>query len=346
MTRLHRRAALALIASAPFAAPSARAQIKAAAMQVSQPLVTPIEITSRPITTFSKTSNEKRFGRLEFRGGLVLSSTEKDFGGLSGIAIEPDGKRFLAIADQGHWLSGELAYNGHAPTGIVRARMGPILATNGRELVRKRDADSEAVALLEGNLTRGTVLIAFERYHRIGRFPIVDGILQRPAGYLKMPQERMSGNKGLEAMTVMTGGPYKGMVVAMSERLIDRGGNHTGWIWIGGEPKRFNLTDVDGFDLTDLASLPDGSLLILERRFRWTEGVKLQLRLLKPTEFEPGKIAHGEILLSTDMTAEIDNVEGLSVHRDGRGDTILTMISDDNFNSFLQRTQLLQFKLS
>ena len=38
-----------------------------------------------------------------------------------------------------------------------------------------------------------------------------------------------------------------------------------------------------------------------------------------------------------DMGYQIDNMEGLSVHRTAAGDIMLTLISDDNF-SFLQRT--------
>ena len=45
------------------------------------------------------------------------------------------------------------------------------------------------------------------------------------------------------------------------------------------------------------------------------------------------------------MPAEIDNMEALGVHRDGAGRTILTVMSDDNFNP-LQRTLLLQFALT
>jgi hypothetical protein len=49
-------------------------------------------------------------------------------------------------------------------------------------------------------------------------------------------------------------------------------------------------------------------------------------------------------LLEADHRYEIDNMEGLSVHRGAGGETILTMISDDNF-SIIQRTLLLQFAL-
>ena len=69
-------------------------------------------------------------------------------------------------------------------------------------------------------------------------------------------------------------GPYKGSLVAFAESLHDDAGDHTGWIWIKGKPSEFHLTNVDDFDVTDAAALPDGGLLVLERRFRWSEGVK------------------------------------------------------------------------
>ncbi len=53
----------------------------------------------------------------------------------------------------------------------------------------------------------------------------------------------------------------------------------------------------------------------------------------------------GEILLEADMGFEIDNMEGLAVHRDASGQLVVTMISDNNYNNFLQRTMLLQFAL-
>ena len=41
---------------------------------------------------------------------------------------------------------------------------------------------------------------------------------------------------------------------------------------------------------------------------------------------------------------QIDNMEGMALHRDGR-ETVVTMISDDNFSAF-QRTLLLEFALA
>lgn len=307
-----------------------------------------IEVTARRITTFQRGFlGGHRFGPLEFRGGLVLSASVKAFGGWSGIVMETDGKHFLAVSDEGAWMTAELGYDGTAPAGIRKARLGPIRGLKGRPLDRKRDLDAESVTLLEGNLTRGTALIGFERNHRIGRFPVVDGVVQMPTGYLKLPPEarRMRTNKSFEAVTVMQGGRYKGAPIAFSERFPDPTLKHHGWIWIGDDPRPLFVTDIDDFELTDAVSLTDGSLILLERRFRWTEGVKMRLRRFAAGEVRPGATLQGEVLLAADMSYEIDNMEGLAAHRNAAGETILTLISDDNFNHFLQRTILLQFAL-
>jgi hypothetical protein len=59
----------------------------------------------------------------------------------------------------------------------------------------------------------------------------------------------------------------------------------------------------------------------------------------------PGAVLEGTDILSADMGYQIDNLEGLSVHRARSGELVLTMVSDDNF-SRLQRTILLQFTLN
>jgi hypothetical protein len=55
-------------------------------------------------------------------------------------------------------------------------------------------------------------------------------------------------------------------------------------------------------------------------------------------------VVDGPSIFDADLGHEIDNMEGLDVHRDSDGEIVLTMISDDNF-SLLQRTMLLQFTL-
>ena len=60
---------------------------------------------------------------------------------------------------------------------------------------------------------------------------------------------------------------------------------------------------------------------------------------------KPGALVDGPVLFEVDLGYEIDNMEGLSVHRSADGETVLTLVSDDNFSP-LQRTLLLQFTLA
>jgi hypothetical protein len=318
---------------------------------VPQPVAPPqaIEIIAKPIAAFERLNPGRRtHGRLEFRGGLILNSPSKDFGGWSGLVLSEDGRRLLSLSDRGSWLTAELQYDAGHPSRLVNAVLGEIAGVGGLSL-KGRDKDSEAVTLVEGTLSRGTVLIGFERNHRIGRYPISERGIGAPLGFLKMPLEsrRMSSNKGFEAVCFMRTGPLRGAVIAFSEELYDAARNHTGWIWpnMGGEGQRVGLTNIGDFAVTDLAALPDGSLIVLERKFRWLEGVKMRLRLIRAGQIKPGVLMDGEVLLEADMASEIDNMEGLALSRDARGQTVLTLISDNNFNGFLQRTILLQFAL-
>jgi hypothetical protein len=306
-----------------------------------------IEVNARRIERLEKVPGAAPSGRLQFRGGLVLSSPAKAFGGFSGIAVEQDGRRMFAVSDAGAWLTATIVYDGDAPVALRGPRMGPILGLKGRKLEKRRDVDAEAIVIVEGSLSRGVVLIGFERNHRIGRFPIAGGALQAPIGYLELPAEarRMRSNKGIEALAMLRGGPNRGAVVAFSERYPGDSTSHTGWIWLRGGPARLSVAASDDYELTGAASLDDGSLILLERRFRWTEGVHMRLRLFRPEEVRPGRVMQGEVLIERGLTSEIDNMEGLAVHKGQRGETVLTLISDDNFNSLLQRTLLLQFTL-
>ena len=309
----------------------------------------PVTVSAAALSGFQRLSgSETRFGKLEFRGGLVLTAPGvENFGGWSGLVVDADGKGFLTVSDAGAWMTGRIEYAGDKPTGISDARLGPIRAQGDKTLKKRKDRDAEAVALIDGTAENGQVYISFEQNTRIARYQVSREGLSAPIDFLAMPKSArgMRRNNGLEAMTVMRGGPHKGDVVAMSERLLNIDHNHTGWIWSGGEPGKFHLTNIGDYDITDIASLDDGTLFVLERRFRWLEGVKMRIRRINAGELKQGATIEGETLIEATMEHEIDNMEGLALHKAGSGETILTLISDDNFNSYLQRTLLLQFVL-
>jgi hypothetical protein len=312
----------------------------------------PITVEARPSGGFDRLKRDAtRFGRLTWRGGLVLTSPSKHFGGWSGFALDPDGKGFFAISDIGAWMSGALTYDDKGlPQGMTSVRMGAIQSKDGDPLSRARDRDAEGLALANGASEKGSAFISFERKHRIVRFDIDAAGLSPARGKVSLPKSsrNMPANGGFEAIAVLRGGPYKGKLVAFSERMRDDEGNHVGWIWQGEErPRKFYLTNDGDYDVTDAAPLPDGGLLVLERRFRFSEGVSMRLRLIKQQQLRPRQVIDGDILVAASGgSREIDNMEGLAAHVAPGGETIVTMISDDNFNRGLQRTILLQFAIS
>ena len=311
----------------------------------------PITVEARPLPGFDRVDRQqRRFGKLTWRGGLVLTSSSKYFGGWSGLSVDPDGKGFFAISDAGAWMSGSLTYDAQgAPTGMATTRLGAIQSKKGDPLSRKQDSDAEGLALAEGNSEKGEVYIAFERKHRISRYAIGADGLSPEQGKVTLPKSarKMPSNGGFEAISVMRGGRYKGKLVAFSERLRDDDGNYVGWIWLGNErPRKFFMTNDGDYDVTDASPLPDGSLLVLERRFRFSEGVSMRLRHIRPEQLRPGRLIDADILVAADGAREIDNMEGLATHVGAGGEIVVTMISDDNYNHALQRTLLLQFAIS
>lgn len=316
-----------------------------------KPIISDVEditIAARRIESFEKShSNRTRYGELEWRGGLALTSSHPSFGGWSGLAIDPDGHSLLAISDAGAYLTADLVHKGSAPVALKDARIGPIRAINGKPLTKNRDRDAESVALIAGDFKKGVVLISFERNGRIGKFAIENGDLRAPTGYFRQPRgtRRGPGNEGIEALTIIESGANDGAIVGIEENPVPGKPGHAGWIWVGGQPKSFSLAGLGDYSVTDAATLSDGTVFLLERRFRWTDGVRMRLRRIAPGAIGPGKTVQSEVLLSADLNQEIDNMEGLAVRELPSGEVILTLISDDNFNTLLQRTVLLEFAL-
>ena len=132
--RPYRRAALvALLAGLIVAAiPDATRPVR-----VTEPPAA-IEIVAQPFASFHHGDpSRRRFGLLEFRGGLVLTSRFKEFGGLSSFRVAADGARFIAASDKGWWLKGRITYEGTRPTGIVEAEMAAMLGPDGRGLAAR-----------------------------------------------------------------------------------------------------------------------------------------------------------------------------------------------------------------
>ncbi|MDX2306982.1 MAG: esterase-like activity of phytase family protein [Hyphomicrobium sp.] len=308
-----------------------------------------LDVTSIPITVFERAGRPTTdLGRLSWRGGLVLTDPSPHFGGWSGLVISPDGRRLTAISDAGAWMAGTLVYgrNRH-PDALTDVTIGALKAKSGKDLARGRDRDAEGMTLASGTLDNGEVLISFENHHRIGRFPVQAGIPGAPSSYLELPAElrKKDGRDGLETVVALRSGAKGSSILAISEYAADEAETHAAWLWRGGKPEKLSIRAHDDYAITDAVGLDNGNIILLERRFRVLDGVRMRLREIAAGDIAPGAILDGEVLVDADLTREIDNMEGLAVHRESDGTTILTLISDDNFSRILQRTILLQFAL-
>jgi len=310
------------------------------------PRVERVAITAIPIDFDRDDPGRKQFGKLVWRGGFNLFAKPPFFGGYSGLVVAPSGKSLLAISDAGTWLRANIDYDGRKLKGLSEASIGPILGRDGKPLAGDADQDSEGLTLVDGDTSKGTAYVAFERNHRVLRYPFTPDRFGPPDGGLALPAEtkRMSANRGIEAIVPIRAGRLKGATVLFSERLLDKNGNLRSWLIGGPALGAISLKNMGGFDITDAAALPDGGIVVLERRFRYSEGVKMRIRRIAAKDLKPGTLVSGEVLLEANDSLNIDNMEGIAVHRGASGETILTLISDDNFSA-LQRTLLMQFAL-
>ena len=108
------------------------------------PSATRVAVTANAIEAFdNREPSRTRFGALEFRGGLQLTSRTRYFGGISGLHVEPDGSRFVAVTDRGSWLRGRILYENGRPVGVADAEMAPLLGWDGKALAARGWFDAE-----------------------------------------------------------------------------------------------------------------------------------------------------------------------------------------------------------
>ena len=302
-----------------------------------------VPVAARVIDRFLPSQPEKTvFGKLEFLGGLELVSSNEHFGGYSGFRFLDGQARFVAISDLGFWLVGEVQRKAGRLSGVINARAAPIRGLDGKLLPGKWSADAEGLELI-GN----TALVTFERNHRV-EFHTLD--LEHFNGTRRPFPARFSdlglrGNKGLEAVVAIPKDLNLDFeYLFFAERSLDRAGNLRAFLLSKGRLRQFTIVRDKDFDITSAALLPDGRLIVLERRYNLANGVALRLRQFALADIAPGKLVDGTVLMEADMAHQIDNFEGLDVSLNGDGDTVLTLISDDN-HFILQRTLLLEFRL-
>jgi hypothetical protein len=308
---------------------------------------THIAVQATPVAAFDNRDPAKtRFGALEFRGGLALTSRYEPFGGISALHMEPDGSHFVAVTDRGSWLRGRVVYRDGKPDSIADTEMAPILGADAKPLASQGWYDTESLTE-----TGGKFYIGIERVNRIVRFDYRrDGFKARGKPIMVPPDfKTFTYNKSLECLAAPPkGSALSGRLIAVAEHSLDINGNHRAFVVAGssgdGKVAHFSVKRSDDFDVSDCTILPPGDLLLLERRYSPARGVAMRIRRLPLSQIKEGALIDGEPLIVADLAYQIDNLEGIAVHRSATGETIITLVSDDNF-SVIQRNLLLQFTL-
>jgi hypothetical protein len=309
-----------------------------------------IAVSYKAIPLSSANLQQNRVGKLVYRGGLQLSSPDPRFGGWSGLVISKDGKRMLSQSDEAHWLRADLRYDHHGNlTGIANAELADMKALDGH-VMRGKEGDAEGLTAVSPAGPDGPVLVSFERKARVWRYDLSKNLDAVPTK-VPMPEDikTLKSNSGLEGIAMLT--PHAFLAVA--EDSNNAQGDRKAWLVPSGVPAKGIDYGVLGviphapYEISDAAFGPDRRYLyLLERHyFGPLRGVVIAVRRIDAGTIKAGARLQGQELAAFTMHENIDNMEGLALHRGPHGETLLTMISDDNYNP-IQRTLLLMFEVT
>ncbi|NQV21247.1 MAG: esterase-like activity of phytase family protein [Rhodospirillales bacterium] len=311
----------------------------------------PITVEAMAVALDPANPEQRRVGGLTYLGGLEIRSNDTSFGGYSGMTISPNGTRLLAISDRGTWLTLTLGYEEGELAGVTDARIAAMLDVDGRPVGGRR---GDAEALSRDPL--GGLAVGFEHDHRISRYPpsvlgfgAVPVDLAVPEGLSLAPP-----NKGLEAVAVLATDHY--LLLTEDHRNADL--DTIGWILTnptGPAPStaaRISFAVSGLFHPTDATTLPNGDVLVLERRYVAVKGGSMRLRRIPREEIVAGARLSGTTIATIVPPLTVDNMEALAVREGSGGEILIYVMSDDNFNTgignFLvpsQRTLLMMFRL-
>ncbi|MES2288739.1 MAG: esterase-like activity of phytase family protein [Pseudomonadota bacterium] len=290
-----------------------------------------IVVRSVPVTLDTSDATRTRVGAFTLLGGWRLSGVSPQFGGWSALHI--DGDRVTSIGDAGTVLRFRLTRFGRA----VDARIDSLPLSCGQD-DDNRTRDSES---LTGDGRDWWV--GYESETRICR--ISADFRRGEAVYQPRLMANWRRTRGPEAMVRLRDGRFLVFAemapVGMDERpLLVFSGDPT-------DPRTpvtaLSYRPPEGFSPTDAAELPDGRIMVLNRRFTIWNLFTSAVSIIDPAQFAAGKVATGPVVARFERPLISDNFEGLAITQEG-GRTIAWIISDDNQMTW-QATYLLKFAL-
>ena len=261
---------------------------------------------------------------------------------LSGLAWDEDEQLLYALSDHGRvFVFRPRLEDGHL-IDVEIAGGFALLDEHGRPL-QGSHADAEGLAALNHNNQRHgdtELLVSFERMPRVVKFDTVG----RPSETFTLPYQlstRYRGsNKGFESVT----GTSEGAILTAPEWPLPDVSAESTWIYaLDGRRWAFPRFPAPRSSVVAIESMPDGSLITLERSFVsiW-QPLQIALRQTEPlpASGQSLSIARELAIFNSFDGWQIDNFEGLTRH----GEDHLFVASDDN-ESWPQKTLLIYLEL-
>ena len=301
----------------------------------------PLAITSASLSRFALLTNATSFGPLTWRGGIELTSSNDKFGGLSGLIMADECTSLRAVSDAGRWLTANVTYSGAALSGLTAASVNSILDDKGRPPPSKRWGDAEAISIGPN----GKTIVGFETRTRVGSYDLASKGFKAKFQNLNPPKKIATGprNGELESIGYFTNGALKDYYIAIAESNLDTQGDTKAWVWNGKQSFAFSIKQIENYNITDLAMLPNGDILLLQRSYGPMTLPGMAMSRFPASDINQGKTIQPETLLEAKVPFyAIDNMEGLAIC-ERSGELRINIISDNNFKTDVQRTLLLQF---
>jgi hypothetical protein len=287
-----------------------------------------------PLALDERDPERKKVGALTFLNAWELRSDNSDFGGISALIITRE-KRILAVSDAGTLIGFTLGQTDRMEESFIAALPGAF-----GENIDYRDFDSEGMAY---DPASGRIWISYEARHAVRR---LSPSLGRIDGTKRLTFTKgWSANGGVEAIARL----HDGRFALFAEKHQRADGSNSAYLYsgdpieAGSQATPFGYRAPDGYRPTDATTLPDGRLLILNRRIGLPDGFSAKLAILDPAGIEADKALTPQVIATLASPLLVDNMEGLAItHEDGR--IVVWLISDNNFTAF-QRTILMKFAL-
>ncbi|WP_019515769.1 esterase-like activity of phytase family protein [Sphingomonas sp. Mn802worker] len=273
-------------------------------------------------------------GALTPIGAVRLWSRDPAFGGLSALSIDRGVATLLS--DGGNYVRISIRRNR-----IVTHTAGAVPDGPGTGWSKEtRDTESLAIGPAGGH-----AWVGYERANAIWRYSADLGRVEAHAKPAAMREWPMNG--GAESMVRLNDGRF--VVISEQARVHGKGRLRQALLF-DGDPTakatrvaRFRYRAPDGYNPSDATVLPNGDLLVLNRRFHRLRFDVVLVRI-PPAEIRAGATVRGVEIARWGPPLLGENPEGLAVTQEA-GHTILWIVTDNDL-AWYRPTLLMKFRLN